>query len=117
MVEPINISKLNYSVFNISNYQSIINFTNLSNPVNFFLPVKDVWMSVMGNWFFTFIIFVTCGVVYIKSRSIFPTSLILLLMSATMIAVMPHEVGIVMYLALVLAIFGVLYGLLAEERW
>lgn len=111
-----NISLVNESAFNISNYSAIMNFTNLSKPEAFFSPVQEVWLGTMGAWFYAFMMFMTVGVVYIKSKSIFPTSLVLLILSAVMVAAMPAEVGLVMYLALVLAIFGVLYGLLVEER-
>ena len=111
-----NVTALNESVFNISSYSAILNFTNLTKPEAFFSPVQEVWLGTMGGWFYTLIIFMTCGVVYIKSRSIFPTALLLLFLSSAMIAAMPQEVGLAMYLALVLAIFGVLYALLAEER-
>ena len=111
-----NLSQINESAFNISNYSAIMNFTNLTSPEAFFSPIKEVWLSAMGNWFYTLLLFMTVGVVYIKTQSIFPTSLVLLILSAVMIVAMPAEVGYIMYLALVLAIFGVLYGLLAEER-
>ena len=117
MVEPINWSLINSSVFNITSYPAILNFTNMSNPLAFFSTVNSVWIHAMGNWFYSFLIFLTCGVVYIKTRSIFPTALTLLLLSATMIAVLPNEVGMVMYLAMVLAVFVVLWALIADERW
>ncbi len=111
-----NVSVLNESVFNISSYPAILNFTNLTRPEAFFSPIKEVWLNAIGDWFYTSIVFLTCGVVYIKSRSIFPTALLLLFLSAAMIVAMPYEVGMVMYLALVLAIFAVLWALLVKER-
>ncbi|RLI79401.1 hypothetical protein DRP04_09180 [Archaeoglobales archaeon] len=111
-----NVSVLNESVFNISSYPAILNFTNLTRPEAFFSPIKEVWLNTMGDWFYAFIVFLTCGVVYIKSRSIFPTALLLLFLSAAMIVAMPYEVGIIMYLALVLALFAVLWALLVKER-
>jgi len=99
---------------NLSTYPHLQNFTNLSNVEQFFTPVYW-WTDVLGNWFYTFILYVTVGMVFLKTKSIFAAALVLLLLSSVMVALIPHEAGLVVYLSLVLALFGVLYKLLRGE--
>ncbi|NPA86795.1 MAG: hypothetical protein GXO00_02190 [Candidatus Diapherotrites archaeon] len=107
---------INWSSLSVTRYSSILNYTNLSSYSAFFSPIKDVWMSSLHSWFFAFVIFITCGVTYIKMRSLFPTAIVMLLISSVMIAAAPREVGIAVYLTAVLALFAIFYSLLAE-RW
>lgn len=110
--------------FNLSDYPSIENFTklNVSDPSTstryFFTPISDYWVALMGSWFYVFLIYFTCGIVYVKSKSIYPTSIAMLLL-ATLVAApatagtlyVPYEVLIVLYVSTVLALAGVLYSL------
>ena len=99
---------------NLSNYPAIQNLTNLSSVEKFFTPVYW-WTNVLGNWFYALLLFVTVGMVYVKTNSVFSTSLVMLLMSATMIVLLPYEAGLIVYLALVLSLAGVLYSLIGED--
>ena len=111
----ITIPDYNLSInINLSNYSMIQNFTNLSSVELFFTPIFW-WQDVLGNWFFTLIYFITVGMVYLKTNSIFPTALTMLLLSATMIALMPYEAGLIIYLGLVLGVFAVLYLLIRGD--
>lgn len=116
-------SNFNWS-FNLSVYPKIENFTklNMTDTQNttryFFTGISDYWLAVMGSWFYVFLIYFTCGLIYVKSKSIFPTSLAMLLMSILVAApatagtfYVPVEVLIVLYVSLVLAFAGVLYSL------
>lgn len=115
----------NYS-FNISNYPSIQKLTNISVNVNetnktvdaFFTFINDYWGKLMGEWFYIFLIYFTVGIVYVKTKSIFPTTLALLLLSVAImgasmagIASLSMPVMFVLYISLVLSFAGVLYAL------
>ncbi|MCK4268980.1 MAG: hypothetical protein KAW93_00705, partial [Methanogenium sp.] len=108
-------TSLNYSwnitTTNITDYEKITNFTNMSNYNSFFVPINEVWISAMSGWFWLLIIFLTTGVVLIKSRSIFPTSFTLLLLSSVLVSAVPAEIASILYLLMVLGFFGVLWGL------
>lgn len=108
-------TSLNYSwditTTNITDYDSITNFTNMSNYNSFFVPINEVWIPAMSGWFWLIIIFLTTGVVLIKSRSMFPTSLTLLLLCSVLVSAVPVEIASIMYLLMVLGFFGVLWGL------
>ncbi|MBP2029375.1 hypothetical protein J2755_000295 [Methanohalophilus levihalophilus] len=106
----------NDSAFNLSNYPSIMNFTDLTSPDAFMVPVTDVWIVAFGDWFYVILMMICVGYVLIKSRSIFPTSLTLLLLSAIGAYSIPTEVVYVMYLMLVLSLFGALYGFFEDRR-
>lgn len=115
----------NYS-FNISNYPSIQKLTDISVNVNetnktvdaFFTFINDYWGKLMGEWFYIFLIYFTVGIVYVKMKSIFPTTLALLLLSVAImgasmagIASLSMPAMFVLYISLVLGFAGVLYAL------
>ena len=100
--------------FNLSNYTEIKQFMNMSNASDYFIPVK-YWTNVMGAWFYVMIVYLTIGMVFVKTRSIFPTSIALLFLSAVMAANLPTPVSLVLYSSLVLGVFGVLYSIFARE--
>ncbi|RLI82697.1 hypothetical protein DRP04_03370 [Archaeoglobales archaeon] len=117
--------------FNLSDYPSIENMTKiqLSNNTSivnesvqhFFTPIGDYWIKASGleAWFYMFLVYFTVGVIWIKTKSMFPTAMALLLF-ATLIALpattgqiyVPLEVLTVLYVSLVIGIAGVLYSLL-----
>ncbi len=106
----------NMSMANMSDYPRITNFTNMSNWNSFFVPINEVWISAMSGWFWLLIIFLTTGVVLIKSRSIFPTSFTLLILSAVLVSAVPPVVASLLYLLMVLGFFGALWGLFESRR-
>ena len=106
----------NLSMANMSDYSRITNFTNMSNYDAFFVPINEVWLPAMDGWFYLLIIFLTTGVVLIKSRSIFPTSFTLLILSAVLVSAVPPVVASLLYLLMVLGFFGVLWGLFESRR-
>ena len=106
----------NLSMSNMSDYSRITNFTNMSNYNSFFVPVNEVWIPAMAGWFWVLIIFLTTGVVLIKSRSIFRTSLVLLILSAVLVSAVPPVVASLLYLLMVLGFFGALWGLFESRR-
>lgn len=107
-----NTTAFNSTAFDITNYPSIMKFTNLSDYDAFFAPITDVWMAptVYGEWWWVIVIFVTTGITLVKSREIFPTSFVLLIMSAVLTQATPPEVQVVLYLLMILGLFGVVYG-------
>ncbi len=119
-----NVSKLNWT-FNVTNYPAINNLTHLntSNVTSFFngfmTPITAVWVANLHEWFYVLLIYFTVGVVYIKSRSVFPTALVLLFMSiAVMLGVaVTLPVKVALYVSLGLALTGVLYGLLVGRSY
>lgn len=106
----------NLTMTNVTDYSRITNFTNMSSYNSFFVPVNEVWIAAMAGWFWLLIIFLTTGVVLIKSRSIFPTSLTLLLLSAVLVSAVPSVVASLLYLLMVLGFFGALWGLFESRR-
>ena len=115
--------------FNLSNYSSIENFTKINSSdvsnatTYFFTPISDYWLYTFGSWFYVILVYFCSALVYIKSKSIFPTSMVLLLMAnlvavpATMGAVLiPYEVLSALYLSIVISTAGVLYSLLVGRE-
>ena len=101
---------LNTTMFDVSNYDGIMRFTNLSNYDAFFTPFTHVWLAVFGPWWWVLVIFLTTGVTLVKSREIFPTSIVLLLLSAVLTQAVPPEFTVILYLLMVLGFFGAMYG-------
>lgn len=111
-----NYSWENFTMVNVSDYPRITNFTNMSNYNSFFVPINEVWIPIMGGWFWVLIIFLTTGAVLIKSRSIFPSSLTLLILSSVLVTAVPPVVASLLYLLMVLGFFGALWGFFESRR-
>ncbi|WP_342305530.1 hypothetical protein [Methanolobus sp. ZRKC5] len=105
------IPSFNTTGFNVSNYPSIMKFTNLSSYDAFFTPFTDVWINqVYGDWWWLIVLFVTVGITLVKYQEVFAPSLVLLIVSAVLTKAVPAEVQVVLYLLMILGLLGVLYG-------
>lgn len=106
-----NITQIDPEAFNITAYPSIMKFTNLSSYDAIFTPFTDIWIAqVYGAWWWVLVLFVTVGTTLVKSKEIFPTAFVLLIVSAILSQAVPPEIQTIMYLLMVLGFFGALYG-------
>lgn len=102
-----NFSNISWNVTTDPKIQNATNWSTWSSP---FGSIQDTWIQVWHGWFYVYLTFVFTGMVLVKYRSIYPASIVLILLNAVMVIAMPPEVQNVMYLLVVLGIAGALYG-------
>lgn len=101
---------MNNSAYNLTQYDKIMKFTNLSDYDGVFSPFTQAWIPAWGGWAWVMAIVLTTGVVYIKFKEIFPAAIVMLILSAVLISSVPDEVEPVLYLMMVLGVLGSMYG-------
>lgn len=102
---------------NITEDPTIKNATNLSTWESPFFPITYGWIPVWGGWFYVALTFAFSAMVLAKFRSIYPASMVLLILNAVALTAMPPEVQGVMYILAVLGFVGVLYGLFEKRGY
>jgi len=122
-----NLSHANIT-WDISNYTTISNFTNVSltnstqSSDAVFAPVNEVLVAqVFGYWLYIIIIFYLSLLVYGKTESLGATSITIMLLSALAIVPsaagawsIPPEVSSILYILAVLGLAGSLMSWLIE---
>jgi|GEM_PF-6461740 hypothetical protein len=97
--------------FNASEMGIVQNWSNMSSPNEYLYPMLW-WETSLGSMFWLLLFFSMVSIVFVKTKSMVTTSVVVIFLSSLMILRLPDTAQMIAYFALVMGVFGVLYKIL-----